>query len=96
MRFKQWLEDLTTGALGVEPQSATRNDGMPVGSRWSCKNGSDKVPPDEADGAEKTPEQTFGMPRGTEKNAKDRRTQWLDKTKRTSVPMITKNTDVVY
>lgn len=75
MKFKQWLEfdsGLATAANGSDQlfPGSNLNDKLPVQSRISCKDGSDKIPrgPDHI-----PPGKLFGFRTPTDKKATDKR-----------------------
>lgn len=102
MKFKEWLYQEFESGVFVKGNGNTQdfpganlNTGMPVASKISTKDGSDKEPPDSMDG--KTPPDTvFGFRSPSDKKATNkRRSQWLNTNSRRA-PITTIPPDIIY
>ncbi len=105
MRFKEWFlkSEAIGGAAtsimhgGIQDLPTSRlNINLPVQSKISCKDGSDKVPPDAAD-AKRRPDDVFGFRSPEDRNrAKERASQWIDMNRRRVGRFVTVPPDTIY
>ena len=84
MRFRDWFlsEDVYDGGNLQNFPGQNLNTGLPVASKISTKDGSDKIRPDAADG-QKNPDAVFGFRSPMDKNrTRERRPNWIDTDRR--------------
>jgi hypothetical protein len=91
MRFKDWFHKEEYGGIASgemlqggrsDLPAARLNTNMPVQSKLSCKDGSDKPEPDAYDDKVK-PDQLFHFRSPADKNAtRERQSQWIDRSRR--------------